>query len=168
MEIPNKVTTLRLLLSLILIPVLYLPGKVGNYLGAVLFLGACLSDFLDGYIARSRGPETSLGEIMDPIADKVLLGSTLIVLVDLGRAPGWVVALIMFREIFVTGLRLMAAKRDLVVRVSISGKIKTFLQMVAVFLLILNWRFGTLVLYLALIFTLYSGFLYFKELHRLK
>ena len=127
-----------------------------------MFLGACLSDFLDGYIARSRGRETILGEIMDPIADKVLVGSALIVLVDLGKAPGWVVALIIFREIFITGLRLVAARKDFEIKVGLFGKIKTFLQMAATFLLIVGCEFGTLVLYIALFFTLCSGFLYFR------
>ena len=166
MEVPNKVTAFRIILSLVLIPVLYLPGRIGNILGGVLFLGASLSDFLDGYIARSRGRETYLGEIMDPIADKILVASALIVLVDLGKAPGWVVALIVLREIFITGFRVVAAESGFEVKVSVLGKIKTFLQMAATFLLIVNCKFGVLILYLSLAFTLYSGFLYLRELCR--
>ncbi len=173
-SLPNKVTFVRFLFSLLLIPVLYPKGKVWAVAGATVFLVASLSDFIDGYIAREGDVETTFGKIMDPVADKALVATGMVMLVRLGRLPAWIASVILVREFFISGLRLSASKLKKEIKVSKWGKLKTFLQMASLIFLILHYPFlginfhklGMFLIYITLFITLYSGYLY--TLHFMK
>lgn len=133
MNLPNKLTVLRVLL----IPVVMVFLLVGNIpyrwlLGGLCFGAACLTDMLDGRIARSRNLITDFGKLMDPVADKMLIMSTLVCFVQMDFCGAWVVVIILFREFLVTSLRMIAADKGLVIAANIWGKIKTVTQMIAV------------------------------------
>jgi CDP-diacylglycerol--glycerol-3-phosphate 3-phosphatidyltransferase len=139
MNLPNKLTLLRI----ILIPVFIIVLMTGYYyISAVIFIVASATDALDGHIARKYNLITNFGKIMDPLADKLLVVSALICLVELGDVAGWMVIVILAREFTVTGLRAVAAAQGIVIAAGWSGKIKTVLQMIAVpALLLKNWPF---------------------------
>lgn len=182
MNLPNKLTFLRLLLIpffLLLTAFSFDWGSV-QWLGseieihiliaAIIFIVASFTDWLDGYIARRDNLVTNFGKFADPLADKLLVASALIMLIELGKAPGWVVAIIIAREFAVTGLRLLLVEEGgTVLAAAWPGKIKTVTQFLAIiFLLIADFPFagigfpiGTILLYIALIFTIYSGVDYF-------
>jgi CDP-diacylglycerol--glycerol-3-phosphate 3-phosphatidyltransferase len=138
---------------------------------ALFYLAAALSDLLDGYLARKYGNESNLGRFLDPMADKLLVGSALIMLIPSGRVAAWVAFLIVAREMAVTGLRAIAAEQGLVIAASPQGKQKTFAQNTALFCLLWNYqllwanthRVGTVILYVALAATYWSGILYFYQ-----
>ena len=182
MNLPNKLTFLRLLLIpffLLLTAFSFDWGSV-QWLGseieihiliaAIIFIVASFTDWLDGYIARRDNLVTNFGKFADPLADKLLVASALIMLIQLGKAPAWVVAIIIAREFAVTGLRLLLVEEGgTVLAAAWPGKIKTVTQFLAIiFLLIGDFPFawtgipvGTILLYVALIFTIYSGVDYF-------
>jgi len=162
MNLPNKLTLLRI----IMIPVFIIVLMTGHYyISAVIFILASFTDFLDGYIARKYNLVTNFGKIMDPLADKMLVVSALICLVELGDVAGWMVIVILAREFTITGLRTVAAAQGIVIAAGWSGKIKTVLQMIAVpALLLQNWPFSligfpfaTIMLWAAVIMTIVSG-----------
>jgi CDP-diacylglycerol--glycerol-3-phosphate 3-phosphatidyltransferase len=144
-------------------------GKSICVVVSLFYLVAALSDLLDGYLARRYKNESNLGRFLDPMADKLLVASALIMLIPLGRVEAWVAFLIIAREIAVTSLRAVAVERGLVIAASAQGKQKTLAQNIALFCLLYNYqllwanthRVGTVILYVALITTYYSGFLYF-------
>jgi CDP-diacylglycerol--glycerol-3-phosphate 3-phosphatidyltransferase len=144
-------------------------GKTVCAVVAAVYLIAALSDLLDGYLARRFKNESNLGRFMDPMADKLLVCSALIMLIPLGRVEAWVAFLIVAREIAVTSLRAVAAERGLVISASAQGKQKTLAQNIALFCLLYHYellwadahRVGAVILYAALIATYWSGFLYF-------
>ena len=165
MNLPNKLTMLRILL----IPVFIIVLMTGYYyISAVIFIVASATDALDGYIARKYNLVTNFGKIMDPLADKLLVISALICLVELGDIAGWMVIVILAREFTITGLRTVAAAQGLVIAAGWSGKIKTIFQMVAVpALLLQNWPFSLIgfpfaeiMLWASVIMTIYSGIEY--------
>jgi CDP-diacylglycerol--glycerol-3-phosphate 3-phosphatidyltransferase len=170
LNLPNGLAFLRLLIA----PLMYLllvnrelftgihPTWL-DYWAAFLFVLASITDFFDGYIARSLGQVTKLGEILDPLADKMLTLAGFLGLMKLGRADPWAVYLILTREFFITGLRVSAASEGKEVAASMAGKIKTIAQMVAIGFLIMNWPGGEALLWIAVALTLYSGYLYIKE-----
>lgn len=182
LNLPNKLTFLRLLLIpvFILLTALPLDWGVIEIMGSeipysllwanILFVFASLTDLLDGYIARRDNLVTNFGKFADPLADKLLVSTALIMLVGLDRAPAWVVVLIIARELAVTGLRLLLVEEGgTVLAAALPGKIKTVTQMFAIILLLAdNFPFagtafpvGEILLYISLFFTLYSGFDYF-------
>ncbi|NLY71261.1 MAG: CDP-diacylglycerol--glycerol-3-phosphate 3-phosphatidyltransferase [Clostridiales bacterium] len=177
MNIANKLTILRIILIPIFIILLM---NHYYYLAAILFIVASLTDALDGYLARKNNLITNFGKIMDPLADKLLVTSALICLVDLGEIAGWMVIVILAREFIVTGLRAVAAGKGIIISAGKSGKIKTALQMVSLtFILLRNWPFsmftdlqiGHIILWLAVIMTVYSGVEYIiknKQIFRLE
>ncbi|CCQ98556.1 CDP-diacylglycerol-glycerol-3-phosphate 3-phosphatidyltransferase [[Clostridium] ultunense Esp] len=134
-----------------------------------LFLIAALTDQLDGYLARKMGLITNFGKLMDPLADKMLVTAALVMLVQLGRIPAWMVILILSREFAVSGLRMIAASEGMVMAAGPWGKLKTVLQMIAISLLIvhnlpfsfLHLPLDQIMLWAALMVTLISGFDYF-------
>ncbi|BCD68310.1 CDP-diacylglycerol--glycerol-3-phosphate 3-phosphatidyltransferase [Nitratiruptor sp. YY09-18] len=134
-----------------------------DYFAAFLFVLASITDFFDGYIAREFDQVTQLGKILDPLADKMLTLAGFLGLMMLGRADPWAIYLILTREFFITGLRVSAVGMGKEISASFLGKIKTIVQMIAIGFLIMNWPGGTLLLWLAVIITLYSGFEYIKE-----
>ena len=143
-------------------------------LSMLVFVIAFLSDILDGYIARSRNEVTTLGKFLDPLSDKLVMVAALVMLVRFERAPAWAAVLIILREIAVTGLRTLASVEGLVISASAGGKLKTVVQVIAVACLLFSYKrhflgiiidfdfWGEIVLYIALVITLWSGFDYFK------
>ena len=142
MNLPNSLTLLRIFIVPLLVVVLLTPfsenwlGVPRHILGVVMFLGAALTDYFDGHIARSRGQVTRLGQLLDPIADKLLISAALISLVENQLAPAWAVVIIIGREFAVTGLRSIAAVDGIVISASKMGKFKMLAQVITVALLI--------------------------------
>ena len=162
MNQPNKLTLLRI----ILVPVFIVVLMLGHYYSAaIIFVVASLTDMLDGKIARKYDLVTNFGKLMDPLADKLLVMSALICLVELGDIPGWMAIVILGREFAITGLRTVAASSGIVIAAGWTGKIKTVLQMIAVTLILLrNWPFvytgipmDQIVLWAAVAMTIVSG-----------
>ncbi|MBP1968034.1 CDP-diacylglycerol--glycerol-3-phosphate 3-phosphatidyltransferase [Virgibacillus natechei] len=189
MNIPNKITLSRIFLIPVFIVLLSVPfdwGQwnigdtqlpVSHFVAALLFIFAAATDWVDGYYARRYNLVTNLGKFLDPLADKLLVSAALILLVEMGLAPAWVVILIISREFAVTGIRLVAAGEGIVLAASSMGKLKTVTQIVAVAALLLHnfpfsdigFPFATIMLYVALFFTVYSGCDYFvKNWHVMK
>ena len=141
-NLPNALTLLRIFIVPLLVVVLLTPfseswfGVPRHILGVLMFLGAALTDYLDGRIARSRGQVTRLGQLLDPIADKLLISAALISLVENQLAPAWAVVIIIGREFAVTGLRSVAAVEGVVISASKMGKFKMLAQVITVALLI--------------------------------
>jgi CDP-diacylglycerol--glycerol-3-phosphate 3-phosphatidyltransferase len=135
--------TLLTLSRIVLIPVFIFTVYLHPVFGAIIFAIASLTDFLDGYFARRSGDITKFGIILDPIADKFLVISALIVLVDMERLAAWIAITIIVREFLVTGLRAVALSKDIIIAAEIGGKIKTTVQVIAIICLILkNSLFG--------------------------
>ena len=135
-------------------------------IAAIVFAVASATDWLDGHIARARNLVTNFGKFADPLADKMLTMTAFIFLVQLKLAPAWVIAIIVCRELAVTGLRLILAEnKGQVLAAKMPGKIKTTCQMLSIIFLLIGdiYYIGTILLYLALIFTIYSGYDYFKQ-----
>ncbi len=133
-----------------------------DYIAAFIFVIASVTDFFDGFIARSWNQMTKLGAILDPLADKLLMLAAFLGLVFLDRASPWAVLIILTREFFITGLRVQAASEGKSVSSTIAGKTKTVVQMVAVGFLLMNWPYATLLLWIAVAMTIYSGIEYIK------
>ncbi|WNO82663.1 CDP-diacylglycerol--glycerol-3-phosphate 3-phosphatidyltransferase [Streptococcus suis] len=164
-NIPNALTIGRILVIPIFILLLTVwDSTISHVLAALIFALASITDYLDGYLARKWQVVTNFGKFADPMADKILVMTAFIMLVELGFAPAWVVAIIICRELAVTGLRLLLVETGgTVLAAAMPGKIKTFSQMFAVIFLLLHWNVvGQITLYIALFFTLYSGYDYFK------
>ena len=143
MNLPNKLTVLRV----ILIPFFVVSMMIENganqtfrYVAAAIFIIASLTDMLDGKIARKYNLVTNFGKFMDALADKLLVCSALICLIQLGQLPAWMVIIIVSREFIISGFRLVAAEQGIVIAASYWGKFKTTFQMIAVVLMILNFE----------------------------
>ncbi len=134
-----------------------------DYFAGLIFVLASVTDFFDGYVARRWNQMTKLGAILDPLADKMLMLAGFLGLMILDRASAWAVFLILSREFFITGLRVVAVSENKNVASTMSGKIKTVIQMVAIGFLIMNWPFATTLLWIAVIITLYSGYEYTRD-----
>jgi CDP-diacylglycerol--glycerol-3-phosphate 3-phosphatidyltransferase len=160
--------TLLTLSRIVLIPVFVFSVYLHPIFGALVFSIASLTDFLDGYFARRSGDITTFGIILDPIADKFLVISALIVLVDMERLAAWIAIIIIVREFLVTGLRVVALSKDIVIPAELGGKIKTGVQIAAVLCLILNrslfninlYDIGIVLIWLALVLSIVSGVKY--------
>jgi len=178
--IPNLLTLFRIFVTpLFFILFFYFPTKVFSLLASLLFALASLTDFLDGYIARRWNLETSLGKFLDPLADKLLVAVALIMLIPLDRVPSWMVAVIIGREILVTGLRVVAVTEGMVIAASRLGKYKTVLQIVSVICLLIHYEYqlniqssyflinfhemGMGLLWIAMFVTVWSGIDYFRK-----
>jgi len=133
-----------------------------DYFAALIFVIASITDFFDGYIARNFEASSKLGEILDPLADKMLILGAFLGLLYLHRADAWAVYLILIREFFITGLRVVMAQEGLSVKASMAGKVKTVSQMFAIGWLLMDWPFANLILWVSVFLTLYSGFDYVK------
>lgn len=131
-----------------------------NFFIALLFVLACITDFFDGFIARSWNQKTTLGEILDPLADKMLTLAAFLGLMMIDRANPWAVYLILTREFFITGLRVAAAAKNHNIAASMAGKVKTVFQMIAIGFLLMNWPLATFLLWVAVALTIYSGIEY--------
>lgn len=140
MNLPNKLTILRMIMIPVFLVVLYIPGlgMAGNIAAAAIFILASITDFLDGKIARKYNLVTNFGKFMDPLADKLLVCSALIAFVELGYLPAWIVIIIISREFIISGFRLIAADKGVVIAANYWGKFKTTFQMIMTILLILQ------------------------------
>ena len=164
MNLPNKLTMGRIFAIPVFIVVFLMDYRIA---AAVIFILAAVTDMLDGHIARKHNLVTNFGKLMDPLADKLLVMSALICMVEVGDVAGWMVVVILGREFIITGMRQVAAAQGIVIAAVTTGKIKTITQMIAIPLLILeNWPFTALgipvpfdqiFLWIALIMTIVSG-----------
>lgn len=146
MNLANKLTMFRVVLIpffvfFMLCSKMPIGGPLGDYIALVIFIVASLTDLLDGKIARKYNLVTNFGKFMDPLADKLLVCSALICLVEMNRLAAWMVVIIIAREFIISGFRLIAADKQVVIAASMWGKYKTTFQMAMVILLILNWNF---------------------------
>jgi len=171
-QMPNIVTLARLTAIPVIVILLTLYPEGGYWMSAltaVIFLLAALTDLLDGHLARKYNLVSNLGKFLDPLADKLLVSAALIMLIPMGRVPAWVAFLIIAREFAVTGLRAIAIEQGLVISASDSGKKKTLAQNIALFCLMWHYTIlwcdlsvvGTVILYVALAVTYWSGAEYF-------
>ena len=139
-QFPNKLTIARIcMIPLFVVLILWVPKPLGNILSMIVFIIAALTDTADGYIARKYNYVSTFGKFMDPLADKLLVCSALICLVDLGRIESWIVIIIIAREFIISGFRLIAVEKGVVIAANIWGKVKTVLQMVMVILMLGNF-----------------------------
>lgn len=160
--------TVLTLSRIVLIPVFIFIVYQHPVFGAIIFGIASITDFLDGYLARRSGKITNFGIILDPIADKFLVISALIVLVDMERLPAWIAITIIVREFLVTGMRAVALSKDTVIPAEVGGKIKTTTQITAILCLILMgnifnidlYDVGVILIWIALVLSIISGVQY--------
>ncbi len=163
MTTANKITIFRI----VMIPVFLLLAYAGRLGWALaVYILACLSDMADGYIARHYNQITDFGKFMDPLADKMLVLAAMCFFIERGQMPGWVVAIVLFREFAVSGLRLIAVEQQRVIAAAWSGKIKTGVTMVGLAVMLVfpqlravNWICSALIL----LTTVYSGAEYFAK-----
>ena len=169
MNAPNALTVVRILLAPVVVAALLEADGASVLAAAVFFVGAS-TDALDGYLARSRRSITTFGEIMDPIADKLLIGAALVTLVGLDRLAAWIAVLIIARELAVSGLRMLAGRQGVVITPSRLGRLKTTSQILAVpALMVANdprAAWVMVLVYAALAVTLVSGAGYFLSYRR--
>lgn len=164
MNLPNKLTTFRVILIPFFVFFMLAPNMTGinHYIAAAIFIVASLTDLLDGKIARKYNLVTNFGKFMDPLADKLLVCSAMICLIQTGQLAAWIVVIIIAREFIISGFRLIASDNGVVIAASYWGKFKTTFQMLMVIVLILNIQMpffqilGVILTYAALILTVVS------------
>jgi CDP-diacylglycerol--glycerol-3-phosphate 3-phosphatidyltransferase len=176
---PNAITAIRIAMIPVILAFTYYEGRVNSFVAAMLFAVTGATDFLDGWVARRTGTVTVVGKFLDPLADKLIVMSILIMLVHLGRVPAWLVILILAREFTVTGLRTMAMSEGIVIGAGQEGKYKTSIQIAAISFLLLHYKYrvdflafevdvdanivGTWLLYLSMAFSLWSAWVYIRD-----
>jgi CDP-diacylglycerol--glycerol-3-phosphate 3-phosphatidyltransferase len=166
---PNQLTLFRIAAVPIIIILMLFPNRICTLIAGLLFSAAAITDYLDGFLARKRGLVTTLGKVMDPVADKLLVSSAFIMLTALGWVPAWMACIIIGRELAVTGLRNIIAEKGEDLSASNLGKYKTGFQIAAIIPLMIHYPFlglnvqiiGNLFLWGALVFTIWSGADYF-------
>ena len=164
MNLPNKLTTFRVILIPFFVFFMLAPDMTGinHYIAAAIFIVASLTDLLDGKIARKYNLVTNFGKFMDPLADKLLVCSAMICLIQTGQLAAWIVVIIIAREFIISGFRLIASDNGVVIAASYWGKFKTTFQMLMVIVLILDIQLpffqilGMILTYVALILTVVS------------
>lgn len=171
MNLPNALSLIRIFLVPVLVVFLIVVPRPYNLTAAAVFLAAVLTDWLDGRIARRTRQVTTLGKLLDPVADKLLISASLISLVQVGRAPAWMVVLIVCRDLAITGLRGIAASQNVIIQAADFGKATMIAEVIAVALLIVNWPavsvpLGQAALVVAILLSLASGALYFHKFWR--
>jgi CDP-diacylglycerol---glycerol-3-phosphate 3-phosphatidyltransferase len=172
---PNALTMYRVVAVPGIVILMLFPSRLSCLIAAILFSAAAITDFFDGFLARQRGLVSSFGKIMDPLADKVLVSSALIMLAAYGWAPAWVVCVIIGRELAVTGLRNVMIENQIDVGASSLGKYKTGFQIAAIIPLLAHYTWlgidmhaiGSLYLWVALVMTIWSGADYFIRFRKL-
>ncbi|WP_345978507.1 CDP-diacylglycerol--glycerol-3-phosphate 3-phosphatidyltransferase [Sulfurimonas sp. HSL3-2] len=166
LNLPNLLASLRILIAPVMFWVILNPQVFTQngydvtwnyYFASLLFVLASVTDFFDGYIAREWDQSTLLGAILDPLADKMLTIAAFLGLMMIGEASVWAVYIIIIRELFITALRTVAVGENISVKASFAGKVKTVSQMFAIGFLLMHWPYGTLLLWIAVALTLYSG-----------
>ena len=167
-NVPNILASIRILLAFLMYFFLvnrdffHIHSSWLDFFAALIFVIASITDFFDGYIARNFNAVSKLGEILDPLADKMLTLGAFLGLLFLHRANPWAIYLILVREFFITGLRVAMAAEGLSVKASFAGKVKTVSQMGAIGFLLMNWPCGECLLWIAVFLTIYSGLDYLK------
>jgi len=176
-NLPNLVTMSRVVLIPFVLVFIDNFSPLRSFIASLLYLVAAAGDFLDGYLARSRGEVSTLGKFLDPLADKLLVTAVLVFMVELSRVPAWLVVVTIGRDLAVSGLRSIAAAQGMIISASDSGKIKTALQLVAIMMLLVNFRYpmlgtsktvdyhlaGLVVLYVSTVVSLFSGAQYMRH-----
>jgi len=173
-NLPNVLTMLRIAIVPALFLLLLSPDQTWSLVLAGLFVLASLTDILDGWVARRYGIVTTMGKFLDPIADKLVVNTAMILMIPIGRIPAWVAAVIVIRDFVVDGIRSIASADGIVIAASPLGKQKTVCQAFAVTALIIHYPFlgadahfvGTVLVYLALVLTVWSGLDYLLKFYR--
>jgi len=171
---PNQLTLYRIFTIPLIVVFMLFTNRFCTFMAALLFSTAAITDYMDGYLARTRGLETNFGKIIDPLADKLLVCSSLIMLTSHNWVPAWMVCIIISREIAMTVLRNVADQHQEDVSASWLGKYKTGFQIAAIIPLMIHYTYfgvnfhaiGTFFLWGALVFTLWSGVDYFKKFQK--
>jgi len=165
MNLPNKLTILRIVMIIPFLLVLYLNIPFASYIALVIFILASLTDMLDGKIARKHNLITDFGKFADPLADKMLVMAALVWFVEIGLMPGWVLLVVLVREFAVSGLRMVASDQGRVIAAGWSGKVKTASTMVCIVIMFLPVPkiINTICVAVILVTTLYSGIEYFMK-----
>lgn len=174
-NLPNTISLVRIGVIPLLFLLLLSPGPLMSIVIAVFFIAAALTDLLDGYVARRYHIVTTMGKFLDPIADKLIVNTAMILLIPIGRIPTWIVAIIVIRDFIVDGIRNIASSEGLVIDASPLGKKKTLCQIFAVSALMIHYPFlgadahtvGMVILYIALVLTILSGYDYFIKFYRI-
>ena len=148
MNTPNKLTVARMIMVPFLVVFLLTGwgGEANRYISLILFVAASITDWFDGYLARKNHLVTNFGKFMDPLADKLLVCSAMICMIELGRLPAWFVIIIIGREFIISGFRLIAAENGIVIAANYWGKFKTVSQMIMINLLILHFDLSVFVI----------------------
>lgn len=148
MNTPNKLTVARMIMVPFLVVFLLTGwgGEANRYISLLIFVAASITDWLDGYLARKNHLVTNFGKFMDPLADKLLVCSAMICMIELGRLPAWFVIIIIGREFIISGFRLIAAENGIVIAANYWGKFKTVSQMIMIILLILHFDLSVFVI----------------------
>jgi CDP-diacylglycerol--glycerol-3-phosphate 3-phosphatidyltransferase len=173
-NLPNTITMLRIGVIPVLFGLLFSPGPAMSLVITILFIAAALTDLLDGYIARRFEIVTTMGKFLDPIADKLIVNTAMILMIPIGRIPAWIVAVIIIRDFAVDGIRNIAASEGMVIQASPLGKRKMLCQIFAVSALMIHYPFigadahaiGMVILFIALVLTVASGIDYFLKFYR--
>ena len=174
---PNLVTMSRVALIPLVLIFIDNFSPLRSFIASLLYLVAAAGDALDGYLARSRGQVSTLGKFLDPLADKLLVTAVLVFMVELSRVPAWVVVVIVGRDLTINGLRSIASAQGLVISASVGGKIKTGLQLVAIMMLMIYFRYpvlgsgitvdyhraGLIVLYVSMVVSVLSAAQYLRD-----
>jgi CDP-diacylglycerol--glycerol-3-phosphate 3-phosphatidyltransferase len=174
---PNLVTMSRVALIPLVLIFIDNFSPLRSFIASLLYLVAAAGDALDGYLARSRGQVSMLGKFLDPLADKLLVTAVLVFMVELSRVPAWVVVVIVGRDLTINGLRSIASAQGLVISASVGGKIKTGLQLVAIMMLMIYFRYpvlgsgitvdyhraGLIVLYVSMVVSVLSAAQYLRD-----
>ena len=165
MNLPNKLTVLRIILILPFLLVLYLDIPFASLIALVIFILASLTDLLDGKIARARGLITDFGKFADPLADKMLVTAAMLWFVECGQMPGWALFVVLLREFAVSGLRMVASDKGRVIAAGWSGKVKTASTMVCIIAMFLpiGALLNSVCVWIIVLTTIYSGVEYFMK-----
>jgi len=173
-NLPNCITMVRISFIPVLFLLLLSPGQTMSLVLAFLFIAVSFTDLLDGYVARKYKIVTTMGKFLDPIADKLVINTAMILMIPIGRIPAWVVAIIIIRDFAVDGIRNVASSAGHIMQASWLGKQKTLCQVFAVSALMIHYPFlgadahvvGTSILFLALVLSIYSGLDYIVKFYR--
>ena len=162
MNLPNKLTILRgiLIIPFVLFMLVDILGEYDKWIALAIFVIASMTDWLDGYLARKNNLITNFGKFMDPLADKLLVCSAMICLVEMDKIPAWIVIIIISREFIISGFRLIASDKGVVIAANYWGKFKTVFQMIMIILMIMDLEklsvITTICMYVALALTVIS------------
>ena len=173
-NLPNIITLMRISVVPFLFILLTEPGEFWSLLLAILFAVASITDMLDGYIARKYNMITTMGKFLDPLADKLIVNTAMILMIPIGRIPAWIVAVTIIRDLIVDGIRSIASSEGLYIQASTLGKQKTIAQLFAVTALMVwypifgvnSYLVGMVLLYIGLLLTIYSGLDYLVKFYR--